>query len=290
MALFFAAIASSATPMTSGNVLMWATFVILSIIAVYLAFPHTRFYGIWLLTVYILIGIGVIFINGIGLTGAQGIIVGFILEILAFYIAYNLVMQVKGLRNISRGPYVPLGLWSLSVILFVLFTNAAAQGFIMTVKGGDGIPAYISAEVVMVVLAVYILKKPEDVIIPFEREVVPEEMRPKTVREKARGRKARKPAVRAAKAARGTGMRVCPHCKKDLEVRDRICPSCGSETPVGFCSYTGHIIIPCPSCGKSVSYGSYRCKHCGAKVGESLFCTNCGNESGLGEWGKPGSS
>jgi hypothetical protein len=291
IALFFAAIAASTTPMTAGNVLMWGTFIILGIIAIYMAFPHTRFYGIWLLSVYILIGVGVVFINGIGLSGVQGVIVGLILEVLAFYIAYNLVMQVKGLRDISDGAYIPLGLWSLCVVLFVIFTNVAAQGFVTSVKGGEGVTIYVSAEVVMAVIAVYILKKPESVIIPFEMEVAPADVRPAVARRKTR-QGAKKPVVDSTGVlgARREVARACPVCKKDLEMRERTCPSCGSDTQIGYCTYTGHIIIPCPSCGEGVTYGAYRCKSCGAKVGENLFCTNCGKESELKEWSKPGSA
>lgn len=295
LVFFIISVAFSALSSDPGAITMWVLFGLLGVIFLKVAFPRSYLYGLWLLTIYILAGVGVLFLNGVGLTGGQGIGVGILLEIIAIYIVYHLIFQVKGLRDIGEGPYVPLGLWSMAVILFFIFSNGAMASLVgwanadaMTANLGN----YVAFEVMIVLLVVFIFVKAEECVLYLEEG-------PRAIRDTAGAPKHRPRSTRAARARtaararserRGKPKKVkadrsCPICRSELKVVRRKCPECSSKEETAVCT-TGHAFIPCPSCGTANFHGDYRCKNCNAKLSESILCTKCGTESDLQLWRK----
>ena len=295
MAFFLLSIVFSAIPATTGTLAGWIICAILGLIFVRVAFPRSYLYGLWLLVIYILSGVGVLFFNGVGLTGGQGIAVGILIEIIAIYILYHLIFQVKGLRDVGEGPYVPLGLWAIAAIVFFLFANGAFASLVTWAKGNGELTGYIALEGLLVFTFMFIMVRAEQCVLFLEEGakairrtrtgVAAAKGRPVTTTW-SRGRGARprkgKKRPRGKKAAPAGG--DCPICKGRLRMVERICPECGEVEKTAVCKTSSHIFLPCPSCGKANFHRRYRCKNCNARLKGAILCRECGVESDVEEW------
>jgi hypothetical protein len=289
---FIISIGFSSMPSEPAVLAAWLVTGLIGIIFIRVAFPRSYLYGLWLLVIYILAGVGVMFFNGVGLTGSQGIGVGILLEIVALYILYHLVFQVKGLRDIGEGPYVPLGLWSMAVFLFFVFSNGAFASLVRWSMIGGKLGGYIGFEVLLVLMVVFILVKAEQCVLYLEEG--PKALRrTRGVKAKRRviavgrskvGRRAKADSRKKARSKKAADVGSCPICGSRLRIVDRVCPECDNLEKTAVCSKNGHLFLPCPSCGKANFHGDYRCKNCNSKLKGSILCRECGLESDLHEW------
>ena len=296
LVLFIISIALSALPKTSPNIILWALTGLGGVFFLRIAYPRAFGYGLWLLAIYVLSGFAMFFLNGLGLKGPQGIAVGLLLEVVAGYIVYQLLVEIKGVRDIGEGPYVPLGLWSLAVVLFFLLANGSIGSLAYWVKNGGNLYGYLGLEVLMSLVVLFVFSRAELCVIYLEegpraaRRRAPEptmalpEATDKVIQTArtvvTRTRKAITPGRRAVVKAE----EKCPICGSHLRVVMRACPNCDEPESSAACRRSSHVFLPCPSCGRANFQGEYRCKGCNAKLTESILCRKCGKEADLVEW------
>jgi len=297
--LFVISVIFSSFPSTAGYLFLWAMTGLAGVLFLRLAYPRGFSYGLWLLAIYILSGVGAFLISGFVLGGVQGIVIGLLLEILAIYTIYQLIVEIKGIRDAIEGPRVSLGLWTLAVVLFFLTANGAMGSLASWVRSGGNLYGYMALEMLAVLLVLFISARTEVCVFYFEegplalrRRAEPPAVSLESSTEKvirsardvaSRTRKAIAPSSKAKGAASGT-TGPCPLCSSPRKVVMRTCPNCGVAERTAVCDGSGHVFIPCPSCGRANYTGDYRCKKCDGKLGELILCRKCGKEADLGEW------
>ncbi len=296
--MFVLSIIFSVLAKTNANLFLWGLFGVIGVYFLYVAFPRSFYYGLWLLATYILCGVGIFFLQGLILTGAQGQVIGFLLEILGAYIIYNLIVEVKGMRDTIEGQRIPLGLFSLGAYLFFFSANGALGGLAYWIKHGGNLYGYVALEVISVLLVLFVYARMEICALYFEEGPV---MARRITQKPAVGleaqtqkviRSAKGVANRTRKAIIHTGAKEtlqeaaekCPICNSRFKVVLRSCPNCDEPERTAVCEKAGHVFIPCPSCGKANYHADYRCKKCNAKLSERIFCRKCGKEADLVEW------
>jgi len=294
--LFVISVISSALPDTSGYLFLWALTGVVGVIFLWVAYPRGFSYSLWLLAIYVLSGVGAFLIFGYVLGGAQGIAIGLLLEVLAIYTTYQLIVEIKGIRDAIEGPRVSLGLWTLAVVLFFLTANVALGSLAYWVRHGGNLYGYMFMEMLAVLLVLFISARTEVCVFYFEEgPLAPRRRVAPTVSLEASTvkviRSAKDVATRTRKAithsvkTKGEGTSgPCPLCSSPRDVVMRTCPNCGEAERTAVCEGSGHVFIPCPSCGRANYTGDYRCKKCDAKLGEQILCRKCGKEADMVEW------
>ena len=295
--LFVLSIIFSVLPKTNANLLFWGLFGVIGIYFLYVAYPRAFYYGLWLLAMYILCGVGMFFLNGFILAGTQGLVIGFLLEILGAYIIYNLIVEIKMMRDNIEGQRIPLGLFSLGAYLFFFSVNGALGGLAYWVRSGGNLYGYAVLEIISVLLVLFVYDRMEVCALYYEEGPV---MARRLAQKPAVGleaqtqkvlRSAKVVVTKTRKAIIPTGTKTpqeaaekCPICGSRLKVVMRSCPNCDEQERTARCEKAGHVFIPCPSCGKANFHADYRCKKCNAKLNERIFCRKCGKEADLVEW------
>lgn len=297
--MFILSIVFSMFPMAGGYMLLWALTGLIGVYFLWVSFPRGLTYGLWLLAIYILSGFAAFLFYGFVLPGGQGIAIGMLLEVLAGYVVYNLILEVKGIRDVIEGPRVTLGLWTIAVVLFFLASNGAMGGLAFWVRSGGNLYGYAALEVIMTLLVLYIFTRtelciqymeegPMAVRRIYERPTSTLETSTERVIRSAKGVATRtRKAITPTRKGKGVGLGVledCPLCSSRLKLVKRACPNCGGTESTAVCEKSGHVYIPCPSCGKASFHGDYRCKKCDAKLGEQILCRKCGKEADLVDW------
>jgi hypothetical protein len=296
--MFIISIIFSVLARTNANLFLWGLFGVIGVYFLYVAFPRSFYYGLWLLGTYLLCGVGIFFLNGLILTGIQGLVIGFLLEILGAYIIYNLIVEVKGMRDTIEEKRIPLGLFSLGAYLFFFSVTGALGGLAYWIKHGGNLYGYVGLEVISVLLVLFVYDRMEVCALYFEegpvmarrlaqKPAVGLEAQTQKVLRSAkvvvtRTRKAMNP--KGAKDAQQEAAEMCPICNSRFKVVMRSCPNCDEPERTAVCVKAGHVFIPCPSCGKANFNADYRCKKCNAKLSERIFCRKCGKEADLVEW------
>jgi hypothetical protein len=200
-----------------------------------------------------------------------------------------LVLHVKGIRDevagitdksaasarldeeaFKKGRYVPLGIWSLSLLLFFIFTNTSAAGWYLWAAGEGSLGFYIVSELLLICIAIFALwtvqtrfawGEPPDIIPSISSFVQP----------------------RAAEAPRGKAPKTCPVCNVPATVERRMCRSCGKERDMYWCSKSEHYLIQCPKCRRYTSFGREDCGHCGKAIPDTFACA-CGARHPPRKW------
>jgi hypothetical protein len=166
--MFVLSIVMSVLPKSNIDLFFWGLFGIIGIYFLYVAFPRSFYYGLWLLATYILCGVGIFFINGLILTGPQGIVIGLLLEVMAAYIIYNLIVEVKMMRDTIEGKRIPLGLFSLGSYLFFFSANGALGALAFWIKSGGNLYGYVILEVISVLLVLFVYDRMEICTMYYE--------------------------------------------------------------------------------------------------------------------------
>ncbi len=232
----------------------------------------------------------------------------FVFHVLGILVAYNLVKDVVNHRRayhmaaIKEGkeaPYVPIGLWLLALLVFILFTDFSMVGFSRWALAEESLALYLGSEVVLVGLVMYLLNVPERAFGGKGADFVPRvSLREVTTETKKVAKKLVKrpklgrPAARVAKVAEAArrpkvlagGTLECPACGHELAIDVRRCPECYRDNEFAWCPVSEHYIIPCPSCGKPTVYGEENCSHCGIPLTLAYKCPSCFKPTMLKEW------
>ncbi|MEM2869401.1 MAG: hypothetical protein QW379_03140 [Thermoplasmata archaeon] len=255
----------------------WMFFSVLTLLCLYLGLPHMWPYSLWLAGVYGSSALGVLLLAGRGdrLLSSRVVaaIIGLLLELAALTLIYNILLRVRTMRSVL-GTKSPLGIWMLATILFFVFSNTAAAGWLVwsAEDGSVGFLVYTASEAMLAVLLVYICWAPEELVWSAPR---PTDI---TVAEAAG------PAlIRKLVGPREVVVRNCPSCGAPLKSMTLRCPSCGVSAGAGWCAAHESFLAPCPSCGSPTLSSELRCIKCGAPF-PGLKCPSCGRASSIREW------
>ncbi len=304
---FLVSIAAGVTAMR------WATpaWVIMGLIAVFLclyAFPSVWRYLLHLGLIYFLTAVGALmplfYLERAPLWFGWA----FVFHVFGLLVAYNLIKDVNlsrrayhvaALTEEKKAPYVPMGLWFIALILFIVLTDVSMYGFSRWAREDESLALYIVAEVLLVGLLMYLLNVPERAFGGKGMDFVPRISIAEVTTEtrKAVKKLVRKPstlrvAKKAAKAAQerfrpkvlAGGTLECPVCNSELAIDVRRCPECYRENEFAWCPVSEHYIIPCPACGKPTVYGEESCSHCGQPLTIDYKCPQCLNSTPLNKW------
>jgi uncharacterized protein YbaR (Trm112 family) len=260
-------------------VILWAGTGIGALICIYFAFPNMWPYSLILYATYGISAFGVILLIfwydvviffGISIA----VLVGIFFIAAAFYIAFYIVKNVKKTRDASakKRNYLPLGFWSISVMLFPLFSVLSIFSWSIWVDSGE-LQFYLILEPLIAILLVYILWLP-DRNIDWSIEHLPE---PPVTRLIAKKSKVLKEKVTRVK-------NICPECGLKLKMERKSCPSCDNTQTFGWCVTSEAYVLPCPHCGKMVLYGKEKCDECGKTLSDSIACESCKKTFPIKEW------
>ena len=276
LSIFFGVYPSRRPLLSTG---LWLLCALLGLICIWRAFPNVWKYSFWLLALYITAIGGWIFI--FVFTSKLYIPLGIILEILSYAIGIYFIYHIRSVRDQNIETYVPLGLWSLCIILFWFFSLFSIRAWYIWAKGtGALIEAwgYIFSEVVLVIILIYILwvldrkfeRIPEPLIVADLQELP-------GVLPKLKRRKVPKTVTKQPDR--------CPICNTKLIPDSRECRSCGNVRTFYWCKVSETYIIMCPHCNAPTSYGKERCRTCKKPIGQLIKCT-CGEKKPIKSWKK----
>lgn len=305
--LFVAGLAAGATE-TRWSTPAWALASLAAAFLCIYAFPSVWRYLFLLGLIYAVLALGTVPV--VMYVDAAPFFIGwaFVLHTFAILVAFNLVKDVVMHRKayhmaaISDGkeaPYVPVGLWLLALIGFMLVTDISMIGFGMWVLDEASLTGYAMSELVLIALLMYLLEVPErayggkgtDFVprvsladITSETKKVAKRLvkRPTAPKRFRRTDRIAETSMRPKVLAGGT--LECPACGSDLAIDVRRCPECYRENEFAWCPVSEHYIIPCPSCGKPTVYGEEACSHCGQALTVNYRCPNCLKATPLLRW------
>lgn len=223
---------------------LWLFFGILGFICVFMGYPNAWTYMFWLAGIYIFAGLGgALFM----LQGPLYIVIGVICEVVALYIVLSLLQNVINTRD-NHKRELPLGLWSMSVLIFFVCANISLSDWARWVMGRSDLAPYVVAESLLIMLLGYILWVPENKL----------------------GKGATFPAK-------------CPSCGGILKDVHRTCPECAHQQSFHWCKQAEHYVVPCTHCGELTAYGD-SCVHCVTAQPKGVKCESCNAENPLKAW------
>ncbi len=221
------------------NSILWVVFALIGFFFVWRAFRNFWKYSIWLVVVYIFGGAGAPLLT----TGnATFIFGGLICEAFSVLILRDLLKKIIDLREEYEN--ISLGLWSLAVLLFFVFSNLSFLDFSSWIAGRSSLYLYLFSEIILIFLALYILYFLE---IKFKH------------------------------------VSVCPICKTHIKYEKKRCPQCDAEKAIAWCSKEEHYLIYCEQC-KVLTPAGEKCRICGKNVKSSMKCNFCNKVFPISEW------
>jgi hypothetical protein len=260
---------------------LWAGFGVGALVCFYFAFPNMWPYSILLYASYGILTFGVILIafwyDALNTYGISiPIVLGIFFIIAAFYMAFHIVQSVKKTRDMvaKSGEYIPLGFWSIGVMLFWGFSLLSVFSWSLWVDSGGGeIQIYMVLEPLIAFLLVYILYVPER-SLDWTMEDLPESPATKFISDKTKNLRKKVPKMRT----------VCPECGTKLKIEKKVCPSCNSTQNFGWCVKSEAYVLPCANCGSMALYGKETCDKCSKELADNVVCNNCSESFPVKEW------
>ncbi len=260
---------------------LWAGTGIVAFLFIYFAFPNMWPYGLLLYAIYAISAFGVILpvfwydrlmFFGISIP----ILIGIFLILAAFYVAFYIVQNVKKTRDAAatKESYLPLGFWSISVLLFVIFSALSIFSWALWANSGGGeIQFYFVLEPLIALILIYILWLP-DRGLDWGGEGLPQPPATKFIVKKSKALKKKVAKVR----------NICPECGSKLKLEKKACPSCNNAQKFGWCVTSEAYVLPCSHCGSMTLYGKEKCQECGKRLSETVECNNCGKSFPVRDW------
>lgn len=261
--------------------LLWGATGIGALLCIYFAFPNMWPYALLLYVAYAIVTFGLIImifwydvltVSGISIP----IMIGIFLIAAAFYIAFYIVQHIKKARDAMavQEKYLPLGFWSIGVMLFVGISIISIIGWTLWVNTGGGeIQIYLVSEPLIALLLVYILWFP-DRNIDWSMEKLPKSPAQEYIMDKSR--------VLKVKVARVKN--ECPECGLKLKREKKTCPSCDNVQTFGWCVKSEAFVLPCSHCQNMTLYGKGNCQKCGKPLSEKIVCNSCESSFPIKEW------
>jgi hypothetical protein len=270
------------------NTALWGVFGIIAFILIFFAFPNTWTYGVLLYAIYAISAFGVILlyhwggsylIGGLSLT----ILAAMFFFLAAAYMTFHIIQSIKETRDaqIKQDNYLPLGFWSIGVMLFTFFSILSILSWsIYTSSGGPWIQMYIGFESTIALLIIYILWIP-DRNVDWTQKDLPQSpavqfisMKTQVVKDKT--------TVMKDKVVKPKN--ICPECGMKLKIEKKTCPSCGNVQNFGWCVRSEAYALSCANCGKMALLGKETCPKCGKALADKITCNSCNKESAVKEW------
>jgi hypothetical protein len=261
--------------------ILWAALGGIALLLIYFAFPNTWTYSLLLYAIYAISAFGIIIVFFWGdqlLIGdvSIAVFVGAFLFGAALYMSYHIIQSIKKARDAQskEAGYVPLGFWSIGVMLFFGFSFLSVLGWAFSVNsGGSGLQIYLVLEPIIALLLVYILWLP-DRNIDWSIKDIPESPATKFITAKTDSVKQKVTKIR----------NICPECGLKLKIEKKTCPSCGKTQTFGWCVRSEAHVLPCANCGNMALYGKEKCDKCGKKLSEKVTCNSCQKEFQVKDW------
>lgn len=263
---------------------LWVALGAAALVCIYFAFPHMWPYALLLYACYGISTFSVILIvfwsdalriNNVSLP----ILLGGFLIFAAFYMAFHMIQYIKKARDTltEKEDYIPLGFWSLAVMLSVVFSILSIVAWTLWARDNYGaIQGYIVLEPLLGLMLIYILWLP-DRALDWTKKPVPESPATRFIVDKAK--------VITGSVVRTKG--TCPECGTKLRMEKKQCPSCGNSQTFGWCTTSETFVLPCGHCGTMNLYGKDNCIKCKKKLSAGILCNNCDNASSLRDWTTP---
>ncbi|MEE9152052.1 MAG: hypothetical protein V3U20_09510 [Thermoplasmata archaeon] len=250
-----------------------------ALVCIYFALPNMWSYSVLLYAIYGISAFGVVLIrfwtDALDFFGISiPVLVGIFFIVAAFYIAFYIVNQIKKTRDASakKETYLLLGFWSVSVILFFVFSVISIFSWSLWVDSGE-LQFYLILEPLLAILLVYILWLP-DRNIDWSVEHLPKSPATRFISDKSKVLKKRMMKAR----------NVCPECGSKLKLEKKACPSCDNTQTFGWCVTSEAYVLPCSSCGEMALYGKEKCDKCDKVLSDSIVCNSCKKAFGVKEW------
>jgi hypothetical protein len=263
------------------STILWAGIGCGALVCIYFAFPNMWPYSILLYASYGISAFGVILLflwyDAIRLFGISvPIPLGIFFIASGFYMAYHIVESIKKTRDrvAEEQQYVPLGFWSIAVMLFFVFSVLSIISWVIWANsGGAVIQLYMVLEIIIAFLLIYILWLP-DRSMDWSVENLPESPATRFI--------TRKSKVLAQKVS--IARNICPECGLKLRIEKKVCPSCGGSQNLGWCVRSEAYVIPCAKCQSMALHGKEKCDECGEILSNNISCTNCGEGHPIKDW------
>ncbi len=281
----------------------WIALGAVGVLVIAKAFPNTWNYLFWFGFTYILVWGGHIlaFVHSVQSEDSASFlfVVGLALIFWGYGVIAYMIYHMKKIRDRlcglgqgegekKRQGYVPMGLWAAASIMFFVFANLSAYGWVIWALGEvDTLAYYIAGEALAILFMIYALWVPQHKLdwVSYYLDY------PRTYDAKVEAgtkgmlkglltfkSKEREPV----KEERAPGL--CPRCGAKVVKRAKECPKCGNSMRFTYCPKEEGIIVLCPHCERHVRYGSGECEYCGGKLSRLMVCPKCGYKGELRSW------
>lgn len=186
--------------------------------------------------------------------------------------------------------YVPLGLWSLSLLLILLLSNVSIWYWsdYQLAASTKSFAGYIVSELLLLVFLLYFFWVPENRLdYVHQKDILTEVRRNPVLRFVDRFSLTRKKVSISEKILSGEKQPKtkinCPDCKKLLIIERRKCPKCSLVKRFGWCPGSEDYIVNCPKCRNLVPLSAGGCKKCGQEISGDIECP-CGATTDIDDW------
>ncbi|UCH87944.1 MAG: hypothetical protein JSV49_06650 [Thermoplasmata archaeon] len=272
----------------------WVTCGVLALIFITQAFPDVWNFTFWLVGIYALSAVAMFSILVFSSQyGSVATVLGGLAELTGIGITFYLILHFKNIRDEVSGitksgtidddlyieeRYVPLGLWSLSVMIFWLCSNLTIWGWYIWATADSSLAVYVTSEIILLFLGLYILWLPQtsfkwsakvqetSTLARPLKSIVPGSI-PKTI--------LKRELVKIYE---------CPICGHSLRTESRTCPKCNNEQHFYWCPRSEVFIKRCSYCHTTVSYNLTECPHCNRSLSAKATCTKCGTQNAIRDW------
>jgi len=200
------------------------------------------------------------------------------------------VLKYKSASGIGDDEhYVPLGLWSLS-LLFILFLSNISIWYWSDFQLEDSTTSYVGyivSEILLLVFMLYFFWVPENKLDYVHQKDMLTDRRNLVLRFMDRFSLSRKripisQRILSGKKERKTKIK-CPDCKNMLIIEKRKCPKCSRLKRFGWCPGSEDYIVNCPRCRNLVTLSASGCKKCGQEISGDIECP-CGATTDVDDW------
>jgi hypothetical protein len=270
----------------------WLVTGVFGLALLYKLTPRFFFIGLWLVIVYILIFVGSVL--GLKYSEETGsfliLILGIMVIIGAFILVLYMILFIKDRRDQYRVQtgYVPIGLWSIWVMVFFWSSLFSIIGW---VRWSDGIGRssflnillYFMADAIMLIAMIYVVSFPEERFKtalssppPAESLITGIKVFFATVTGKQ---------LKLDESVRRIDLKEqCPLCSKDLAREIKKCPTCDAPRFFYWCDKTEDHFVRCPNCASLTPIGRDRCIHCSTKIVRKIRCSSCQSVHEMFKW------
>ncbi len=277
---------------------LWFLIGLFTLYFIRLTFPDVWNYVFWLLGIFILCFLAMLcMLQTRFTTGIHFYIIGFFAELGALAICVKLVLRIKGIRDDISGvtvrpkgfelpreaAYVPIGLWSLSVVVFWIISNLSVYyWYNWSVIGWNPGP-YLVSNIFLLFSCIYILWHPqmnfdwgvETVLLPSKDIKTGFGLITKSPKYL--------PTLKKRMTITGKSKPKCPICGANMISEVRTCQACGKPRTFNWCKINEGFVVTCPYCKSQTSYGKKYCIKCGKPINRLVRCS-CGAEHEIKDW------